>query len=146
MTAQGCKWGSRYHFSHGAAPSPPAAAAHDPASALCHAGGDAAAMSLCRPSPASAADVWEPPRELQRIDVPVPESTGYTLFFPIELTNKDYLRRVLDIVAQGVQGTVKRMIGRHGARLGPIGSQKQKGGKAQYDFNTTCDLYYLAST
>jgi hypothetical protein len=101
-------------------------------------------MSLCRPSPAPAADVWEPPRELQRIDVPVPESTGYTLFFPIELTNKDYLRRVFDIVASGVQGTVKRMIGRHGARLGPIGSQKQKGGKVQYDFNTTCDLYYLA--
>jgi len=76
--------------------------------------------------------------------VPVPESTGYTLFFPIELTNKDYLRRVFDIVASGIQGSVKRMIGRHGARLGPIGSQKKKGGKAEYDFNKTCDLYYLA--
>ena len=55
-------------------------------------------MSLCRPSPASAADVWEPPRELQRIDVPVPESAGYTLFSPIELTNKDYLCRVFDML------------------------------------------------
>jgi len=76
--------------------------------------------------------------------VPVPENTGYTLFFPIELTNKDYLRRVFDIVATGIQGSVKRMIGKHGARLGPIGSQKKKGGKAEYDFNKTCDLYYLA--
>jgi hypothetical protein len=95
------------------------------------------------PRPDPADEVWQPPSHLQRIDVPVPEAASYTLFFPIELSNKDYLRRVFDIVAMGIQGTVRRMIGKHGQRIGPIGSQKKKSGHAEYDFSKTCDLYYL---
>jgi hypothetical protein len=33
----------------------------------------------------------------------------YTLFFPLELTNKDYLRRVLEIVTRGISGSVVRI-------------------------------------
>ncbi len=99
--------------------------------------------SSSRLCPAPAADVWEPPSQLQHIIVPVPEAASYTLFFPIELTNKDYLRRVFDVVAMGIQGTVRRMIGKYGQRIGPIGSQEKKFGHAEYDFSKTCDLYYL---
>jgi hypothetical protein len=88
--------------------------------------------------------VWEPPRELLppleflRAEVPVPGSAPYTLFFPIELTNKDYLRRVFDIVAMGIQATVRRMIGKYRDAIAPIGSAKDP-----YDFSSSCDLYYL---
>ena len=30
-------------------------------------------------------------------------SEQYTLFFPLELTNKDYLRRIFETVAQGIK-------------------------------------------
>lgn len=81
---------------------------------------------------------WVPPEELRRINVPVPDGAPYTLFFPIELTNKDYLRRIFDIVAMGIQGTVRRMIGKHRDSIGPIGSKQEP-----YNFTKTCDLYYL---
>lgn len=51
---------------------------------------------------ATANDIWTPPTEaLQRIQV-----DSYSLFFPLELTNKDYMRRVLDIVAMGIRDRV----------------------------------------
>jgi hypothetical protein len=88
--------------------------------------------------PAPSPHDWIPPEELQRIDVPIPEGATYTLFFPIELTNKDYLRRIFDIVAMGIQGTVRRMIGKYRSGIGPIGSKQEP-----YNFTKTCDLYYL---
>jgi hypothetical protein len=38
----------------------------------------------------------------------------------------------------GIQGTVRRMIGKHGHAVGPIGSEKEP-----YKFDETFDLYYL---
>jgi hypothetical protein len=55
-------------------------------------------LPLCHCVDLRLPQLLEPPRELQRIDVPVPESAGYTLFSPIELTNKDYLCRVFDML------------------------------------------------
>ena len=42
--------------------------------------------------------IWVPPLELQQTQI-----ANYTLFFPIELTNKDYVRRILEIVAIGIR-------------------------------------------
>ena len=49
---------------------------------------------------------WVPPPELQRRVVELTESVSYTLFFPLELTNKDYMRRILEIVAFGIRSQV----------------------------------------
>ena len=48
---------------------------------------------------------WEPDqgRQLQRRDIVLSASEQYTLFFPLELTNKDYLRRIFETVAQGIK-------------------------------------------
>jgi hypothetical protein len=96
------------------------------------------------PRPAPAAEDWQPPQELLpaleflRVEVPVPGPAFYTLFFPIELTQKDYLRRVFDIVAMGIQRTVQIMIMKFGDTIAPIGTDKDR-----YDFDSSCDLYYL---
>ena len=91
-TAQGCKWGKKCRFSHGAAPAP----AHVGVLVGGPGGGVARSLDFASDSgaqcsqPQSSDDrVWVPPCDLQRIDVPVPEGASYTLFFPIELTNKD---------------------------------------------------------
>ena len=39
----------------------------------------------------------------------------------------------------GIQGTVRRMIGKHGRAIGPIGTDFEP-----YKFDETFDLYYLA--
>ncbi len=96
------------------------------------------------PRPAPAAEDWQPPQELLppreflRVEVSVPGPDFYTLFFPIELTQKDYLRRVFDIVAMGIQRTVQIMIRKFGDTIAPIGTDKDP-----YDFDSSCDLYYL---
>jgi hypothetical protein len=82
-------------------------------------------------------DVWVPPLELQSTNVYKPDGRTYPLKFPIELTNKDYLRRILDVVAQGIQDTAE-YIATNYQQARSIGS-----GFERYDFNTTFDLYYL---
>jgi hypothetical protein len=57
-----------------------------------------------RGQPFDAQEIWEPPADLQRVSMP----EGCTLFFPIELTGRDYMRRALDVVAQCLQGKVLR--------------------------------------
>jgi hypothetical protein len=96
------------------------------------------------PRPDTAAEDWQPPQELLppreflRVEMSVPGPAFYTLFFPIELTQKDYLRRVFDIVAMGIQRTVQLMIRKFGDTIAPIGTDKDP-----YDFDSSCDLYYL---
>jgi hypothetical protein len=85
----------------------------------------------------SNSDVWVPPLELQSSRVNGPNGI-YTLNFPVELKNKDYLRRILDVVAHGIQGTAKRIVSTPVLRGRPIGS-----GFEPYDFETTFDVYYL---
>jgi hypothetical protein len=57
-----------------------------------------------RGRPFDAQEMWKPPEDLQRVSMP----EGCTLFFPIELTGRDYMRRALDVVAQCLQGKVLR--------------------------------------
>jgi hypothetical protein len=88
-------------------------------------------------------DIWVPPREFQRIDdVPAPGGSSYTLFFPLEIKNKDYVVRGLDIIAMGIQRTVKSMHGKHGRNNT---FRRIEGGLPgqPYDFNNTFDLHYL---
>lgn len=54
--------------------------------------------------PADAREIWQPPEDLQRVSMP----EGCTLFFPIELTGSDYIRRILDVVARCLQRVVLR--------------------------------------
>jgi hypothetical protein len=82
----------------------------------------------------SNSDVWVPPLELQSLRVNSPYGI-YTLNFPIEIKNKDYLRRILDVVAHGIQDTAEHIVSTRGR---PIGS-----GFEPYDFKTTFDVYYL---
>ena len=53
--------------------------------------------------------LWEPQLQYQQRLVDVGAGQKYTLFFPLELTNKDYMRRVLEIVALGISGPVLRI-------------------------------------
>jgi hypothetical protein len=89
------------------------------------------------PLPPSS-DVWLPPQELQRGIVLVSKGTPYTSFFPIELNIKDYLRRIFDATAMGIQETVERVSVDYCESIGPIGCKKKK-----YDFNKTCDFHHL---
>jgi hypothetical protein len=90
---------------------------------------------ICRRGgPSESPGIWVPPEELQRL--PVPE--GYTILFPIELTAKDYFRRIFDIVGMCIQGFVLRMKVKYRDAIGHIGSKQE-----QYDFTKMCDLYYL---
>ena len=91
------------------------------------------APAIQRPSP----EVWSPAPELQCSFVQR-QGKPHALFFPIELKNKDYLRRIFYAVALGIQDTVRRLVSRYRGSIGPIGSKKK-----QYDFDQMCDLYYL---
>ncbi len=84
------------------------------------------------------ADVdWTPPEALQRIDAIKPDGGCYRQLFAIELKRKDYMRRVIENVAQGIRFTVKDMDQRYGGNgtIAPIGEP----GKP-YDFTQKCDL------
>ncbi len=83
----------------------------------------------------SNSDCWVPPLELQSLKVKSPDGSIYSLNFPIELKNKDYLRRILDVVAHGIQDTAEHIVLTRGR---PIGSQFEP-----YDFKTIYDVYYL---
>ena len=81
--------------------------------------------TAARPRGTTVSDVWTPPTEvLQRIQV-----DSYSLFFPLELTNKDYMRRVLDIVAIGIRDRVISITADR--RLPPLSSDNDS------------DVYYL---
>jgi hypothetical protein len=87
-------------------------------------------------------DVWVPPEGLQRAgNISANAGGSYTLFFPLELKNKDYVRRILDIVALGIQPTVKQMNIRH--RNTSNFKRIDCGDYGSYDFANTCDVYYL---
>ena len=60
------------------------------------------------------------------------------MFFPIELTVKDYFRRIFDIIGMCIQGFVLRMKVKYRDAIGHLGSKQ-----VQYDFTKMCDLYYL---
>jgi hypothetical protein len=88
-------------------------------------------------------NVWVPPRELQLIEnVHCTDGSNYTLFFPLEVKNKDYLVRGIEIVAMGIQDAVRIMDVRHGKSRN---FKRIEGGLPgqPYDFNNTADLYYL---
>jgi hypothetical protein len=48
----------------------------------------------------------EPPEKLKRCHIIDSNESNYILLFPLELTNKDYARRVLDTVANGISEQV----------------------------------------
>ena len=79
---------------------------------------------------------WEPDqgRQLQRRDIVLSASEQYTLFFPLELTNKDYLRRIFETVAQGIKD-----------RTVQISEDNQLRRFYENDFDGDCshDMYYL---
>eukprot|EP00981_Chlorochromonas_danica_P014100 scaffold7359_cov254-Ochromonas_danica.AAC.1 len=58
--------------------------------------------NIRKSSTLTVANGWVPPENLQKIET----AQGYIHFFPLELTNKDYLRRVLDITAIGIRQRV----------------------------------------
>lgn len=87
--------------------------------------------------PQPSAGAWFPPQELQRCFVHR-QGKSHVLFFAIELKTKDYLRRIFDALALGIQETVQRVVSQHRDSIAPIGSKKRK-----YDFAHMCDLHYL---
>ena len=88
-------------------------------------------------------NVWVPPRELQLIDdVPATDGSNYTLFFPLEVKNKDYMGRGIEIVSMGIQPTVRSIHGRHRRNITFKHIQSGLPGQS-YDFDNTFDLYYL---
>jgi hypothetical protein len=80
-------------------------------------------------------DAWIPPLQLQSQKVTDADGSIYSLNFPIELKNKDYLRRILDLVARGVQDTARHISRTHNI---PVATTFEP-----YDFETTYDVYYL---
>jgi hypothetical protein len=75
---------------------------------------------------------WVPPTtplNCQQRRVELSPNHSYNLFFPFELTNKDYMRRVLEIVAHGIQHRVVQIVDDKG--LEPIPPENQH------------DTYYL---
>ena len=63
------------------------------------------------------------------------DRSSYELFFPLEMTNKDYMRRILDIVAIGIQGPVVE-ITNHFTRTNPPQLEPIEG-------HHNGDVYYL---
>lgn len=79
-------------------------------------------------------NVWEPPKDMQRIDLV--GDRKYTLTFPVELTNKDYMRRVLEMAGNGLSATVYDLTDsvndKYGAKTLPCVEGKE-----------ACDVFYL---
>eukprot|EP00698_Gefionella_okellyi_P015675 TRINITY_DN4439_c0_g1_i2.p1 TRINITY_DN4439_c0_g1~~TRINITY_DN4439_c0_g1_i2.p1 ORF type:complete len:876 (-),score=141.60 TRINITY_DN4439_c0_g1_i2:179-2746(-) len=97
-----------------------------------------AAGILARQSLADEADgVWPgdvelvPPERFMRCKVSLPAGGDYTLCFPLELAQKDYLRRVLEIVAQAVRSRILAIVARNKEWMPEIKKEQQH------------DLYYL---
>lgn len=55
-------------------------------------------------------NIWVPPGDLQKKD----KGLGYTIQFPLELTNKDYLRRVLDLTCIGIRSRIVQITAESG--------------------------------
>lgn len=55
---------------------------------------------------ANGKNLWEPPQLLQRRQVVGPTKISSWILFPLELTSKDYTRRILDIVANSIKERV----------------------------------------
>jgi hypothetical protein len=54
--------------------------------------------------------VWEPPTALQRVLLHTDDQgEEAVLYFPLELTNKDYQRRTLEVIARGVRDKILRI-------------------------------------
>lgn len=75
------------------------------------------------------APVWSPPVQLQKRYIELTDSVTYTLFFPLELTSKDYVRRILDLITIGIRSQVHSISRDFG--LASIEAKNQR------------DLYYL---
>ena len=54
-------------------------------------------------------NMWNPPLSLQRRTVYVTPKQSYKQYFPLELTSKDYLRRIFDILADGIRGKTAKL-------------------------------------
>ena len=52
---------------------------------------------------------WEPPPGFQKCSVEVSPTEKYELFFPLELTNKDYLRRIFETASYGIRDPIVRV-------------------------------------
>ena len=76
---------------------------------------------------------WKPPPAFQRRDLEGADGQSYTLFFPLELTNKDYLRRIFEVVARGISTSVVRITQEKHLEV-----YYSKGGR-----DSSQDLYYL---
>eukprot|EP00519_Triparma_laevis_P003008 CAMPEP_0182496706 /NCGR_PEP_ID=MMETSP1321-20130603/5298_1 /TAXON_ID=91990 /ORGANISM="Bolidomonas sp., Strain RCC1657" /LENGTH=850 /DNA_ID=CAMNT_0024700373 /DNA_START=1165 /DNA_END=3714 /DNA_ORIENTATION=+ len=56
------------------------------------------------------ANPWTPPQpELRTTKIEISPTTSYQLHFPLELTNKDYLRRIFECVGRGIKNAVVRV-------------------------------------
>lgn len=59
----------------------------------------------------SATSSWTPPEELQSVSVTsFRRNVEYTVYAPLELKNKDYVRRVLDITSEGISTSVAHIM------------------------------------
>lgn len=54
---------------------------------------------------ATTGSIWVPPTKLQKVIFQA-GAEGYQIYFPLELTNKDYHSRILETIARGVQSRV----------------------------------------
>ncbi|GMI38824.1 hypothetical protein TrCOL_g4937 [Triparma columacea] len=52
---------------------------------------------------------WLPPKSLQKCTVRRSPTDSYELYFPLELTNEDYLRRIFKIIGRGISGAITRV-------------------------------------
>jgi len=73
-----------------------------------------------------ACSPWEPHVDHQRRNL---KTDDFTLFFPFELTNKDYLKRIFDIVARGIRD--------------PIVLKTEQKGIPNLCVDLSYDVYYL---
>eukprot|EP01041_Mallomonas_annulata_P003555 gene3555-7072_t len=79
---------------------------------------------------------WEvPPPELQKKTVSIEKNHSYVQFFPIELNEIDYLRRIVHITGMGLKDVVLDITDRKKTPNGPLNEV--------FDFNGTCALAYL---
>jgi hypothetical protein len=83
------------------------------------------------------------PSQCQRKLIRTPNATPYTLFFPLELTIRDYHRRVLDIVGAGIRDRVVFMY-QAGSLRQTTGRMGGSGGQA-YSPQRTNEAAYLSS-
>jgi len=72
-------------------------------------------VSQTEHTPSSSVDhieqlIWQPPPELQKTSIHTSLNDSYELYFPVELTDKDYIRRILDIVSNSIRPYIIKIV------------------------------------